>query len=130
MPVHTNSIGASTFIDLQGRLQPRSEQLEVLSRKGKDEVALRLTATKGRPVKLRSINYVASFAAAKTAIETYIGYKDGTKRTITQHSVSFGSFQVIDVIEVVAKAVTSVQGGLAGGEEVYHVCEWTVISVS
>jgi len=130
MPVHTNSIGGLQFVDLQGRIQPRSEQPEVFVRPGKDDVTIRLTAVRGRPVKLRSVNYVADWDAAKTAINAYISMKDGTAYAIIQHTTAYGNYLVLDVVELIARAVTNVVGGLAGGEEIHQVCEWTVIHES
>jgi hypothetical protein len=126
MPVHTNTIDAYEFEDIRGSLQPRSEELEVFSRPGKDDTTVRLTGVRGRPVQIQTMHYVASFEAAKNAISAYVQLKDGGNYEIVQHTTSFGSFRILDVVQVSARAVTSVNGSIIPGATVEQICQWTV----
>lgn len=126
MPVHTNTIDAYEFEDIRGSLQPRSEELEVFSRPGKDETTVRLTGVRGRPVQIQTMHYVASFEAARNFLSSYVQLKDGDNYEIVQHTVSFGDFRILDVVQVSARAVTNVVGAILPGATVEQVCQWTV----
>lgn len=126
MPVHTNTIGAQQFEDIRGSLQPESEELEVFARPGKDGTTVRLTGVRGRPVQIQTLHYVADFTAAKNALSAYVQLKDGANVEIVQHSVSFGDFRILDVVEIQARAVANVIGSLIPGAGVMQVCQWTV----
>jgi len=126
MPFHTNTIDAYEFEDIRGSLQPESEELEVFSRPGKDGSTVRLTGVRGRPVQIQTLHYVASFTAAKNALSAYVQMKDGGNVVIVQHSVSFGNFRILDVVELQARAVTNVIGSIIPGATVMQVCLWTV----
>jgi hypothetical protein len=126
MPVHTNTIDAYEFEDIRGSLQPRSEELEVFSRPGLDDTTVRLTGVRGRPTQIQTMHYVADFTAAKNAISAYVQLKDGSGYEIVQHSVSFGDFRILDVVELQARAVTNVTGSLIASPTVMQVCLWTV----
>jgi hypothetical protein len=126
MPVHTNTIDAYEFEDIRGSLQPRSEELEVFSRPGLDDTTVRLTGVRGRPTQIQTMHYVADFTAAKNALSAYVQLKDGNNYEIIQHSVSFGDFRILDVVQVSARAVTNVVGSLISGATVEQICQWTV----
>lgn len=126
MPVHTNTIDSEQFEDIRGSLQPESEELEVFARPGKDGTTVRLTGLHGRPVQIQTLHYVADFAAAKAALTAYVQMKDGANYEITQHSVSFGDFRILDVVEVEARAVTNVIGSIIANATVRQICQWTV----
>lgn len=126
MPIHTNTIASYQFEDIRGSLQPESEEIELFSRPGKDGSTVRLTGVRGRPVQIQTTHYVESFTAAKNAISAYVQLKDGGNVEIVQHTVSFGNFRILDVVELQARAVTSVTGSLVANPTVMQVCLWTV----
>ena len=126
MPVHTNTIDAFEFEDIRGSLQPESEELELFSRPGKDGSTVRLTGVRGRPTQIQTLHYVADFTAAKNAISAYVQLKDGSNVEIVQHSVNFGNFRILDVVEIQAQAVANVIGSIIPGAGVMQICQWTV----
>jgi hypothetical protein len=126
MPVHTNTIDAYQFEYIRGSLQPRSEELEVFTRPGKDDTTIRLTGVRGRPVQIQTMHYVADFQAAKDALSAYAQLKDGSQYEIVQHSISHGDYRILDVVQVSARAVTNVNGSLLTNPTVEQVCMWTV----
>lgn len=126
MPVHTNTIDAYQFEDIRGSLQPRSEELEIFARPGKDDTTVRLTGVRGRPTQIITVHYVADFTAAKNALSSYVQLKDGASYEIVQHSISFGDFRILDVVEVESRAVANVIGSLISGATVRQICQWTV----
>jgi hypothetical protein len=126
MPVHTNTIDSEQFEDIRGSLQPESEELEVFSRPGKDGSTVRLTGVRGRPVQIQTLHYVADFTAAKNALSAYVQMKDGGNVVIVQHSVNFGNFRILDVVEIEARASTNVIGSIVSNPTVRQVCLWTV----
>lgn len=129
MPALTNSIGAQTFLDLQGNLKPRSESLQVLVRPGVNDVRIRTDGVRGQPVRVRTIKYLASHAAAASKLDDYIALKDGAEYAVIQHSVSMGYYKILDVSQVSERAILNAVGGEAGGEQVEQVCDWTLIHV-
>lgn len=138
MPIHVNKIvyGADpedpedyfAFEDIQGRLQPKAEQLEVFVRPGHVGETLRKTGVRALPSQILTIHYVADWAAAKAAIESYIGLIDGDPYQIIQHTTSYGYFRVLQVVEVDARACVNAIGTLIANPTVVQVCQWTVIS--
>lgn len=126
MPIHTNTIDSYEFEDIRGSLQPESEELELFSRPGKDGTTVRLTGVRGRPTQIQTLHYVADFTAAKNAISDYVQLKDGGNVEIVQHTVSFGNFRILDVVELQARAVTNVTGSIIATPTVMQVCLWTV----
>lgn len=126
MPIHTNTIDAYEFEDIRGSLQPRSEDLEVFSRPGKDDTTVRLTGVRGKPVQIQTMHYVADFEAAKNALSAYVQLKDGASYEIVQHTTSFGNFRILDVAQVSARAVANVVGSIVPGATVEQTCQWTV----
>jgi hypothetical protein len=126
MPIHTNTIDAYEFEDIRGSLQPRSEELEVFSRPGVDDTTVRLTGVRGRPVQIQTMHYVADFTAAKNALSAYVQLKDGSSYEIVQHTVSFGDFRILDVVQVSARAVANVVGSIVPNATVEQICVWTV----
>lgn len=129
MPALTNSIGTETFLDLQGNLKPRSEDLQVLARPGVNDVRIRTAGVRGQPVRVRSIKYVASHTAAASKLDDYIALKDGAEYAVTQNSVSMGYYKVLDVSQVSERAILNAVGGEAGSEQSEQICEWTLIHV-
>lgn len=126
MPVHTNTIAGYQFEVLRNSLQPSSEEMELFTRPGKDGVTVRLLGLRGRPHQIFTVHYVADFEAAKDALSTYVALKDGDSYEIVQHSVSFGDFRILDVVEVDARAVANVNGSILPNPGVMQVCQWTV----
>lgn len=127
MPVHTNKIGAFYFNDIIGEIALRQEQVEVFERKGTDGVGLRTTGKRGRTFQLQTVNFVATYEYAKLAMVSYKALIGGPPQPIIRYTVSFGTFAVLDVVEVSAKAVLNTLGGMNPPNEVRQVCQWTLI---
>jgi hypothetical protein len=127
MPVHDHYIDAYQFEDLRGMIVPRSEDIELLARPGKDDTTARLTGVRGRPFAVVTMHYVADFEAAATAISEYVQLKDGNPYEVIQHSISFGFYRVLDVVEAVPpRAVASVVGSIIANPTVQQFCQWTL----
>lgn len=127
MPVLTNKIDTLFFDDLRGNIPLREQQLETFTRPGIDGVGFRKTGKRSQPTTLRTTHYVADWDAAKDAITAYQALVDTDPVTIIQHSTDWGTFKVMSVKQVEAKAVTSVIGSLVNNPQVLQTCEWTVI---
>jgi hypothetical protein len=127
MPLATNSIGEFQFEELRGSLQPRSQDLEILIRPGKDDSTVRLTGVRGKPFQVLTLHYVADFLSAKNAISAYVTLQDGNAYEVVQLDESIGYFRVLAVVEVSAMAVASVVGDtLIADPEVLQYCQWTL----
>lgn len=125
-----HSIAGYEFIEIQGSLNGRARQLEVIARKGQDDVTIRQTATRGRPITVRTVNYVSNFTGAVTAIDSYTELQDGNSYPVVQYGVDLGDWYVLQVREVSRQYVTNVIGGRVGGETCFHVCEWQLLHVT
>lgn len=125
MPIHTNTIDAFEFRDIQGNLQPKSPQLEVLVRGGHAGESIRTTGTRGVPCQIRTLTYQDNWDNARDALIAYTELKDGTPYEIVQHSSSMGLWKVLDVVQESARACMFQQQ-----EAVQRYCIWTVVSTN
>jgi hypothetical protein len=128
MPYHLNTIGIYSFEDIRGRLQPKAQQMEITVRAGLAGEAFRRTGVRAVPSQIQTVHYVADWAAARDAINAYIGLIDGHPYEIIQHSHTYGYFRVAQVAEVEARAVENVVGSIVATPTVLQICQWTVIS--
>lgn len=127
MPVLTNKIDTLFFDDLRGNIPLREQQLETFTRPGIDGVGFRKTGKRSRPATMRTTHYVADWAAAESAITAYQALVDVDPVVIIQHSNSWGTFKIMSVKQVEAKAVTSVIGSIVNNPQVLQICEWTIL---
>lgn len=124
MPIHTNSIGLHTFIDLQGTIDPRGEQLELFARPGFDGVVARRTGQRGEPFVLRSISYHTDFSASKTALLAFKANQGVDPQDVIQYSVNYGVFLVLRVRQVECHVM---QNCTAGAFTVRMICDWELL---
>ena len=127
MPVHTYRIGPHTFEDLQGNLIKRGEKLEIFSRPGIDGVGARKTGKRTGPFTVTSVHYVLDFQAARDAVTTYQAMRGVDPVEVIQHSISHGTYLVVDVQQVRVEAVLGVGSTLVTDPEVRQICQWTLI---
>lgn len=129
MPVYTNTIDAFEFEDMVGRLHPKAEQLEVLIRPGHDGETLRKTGVRAQPSQIVTMHFVADWAAAKAALEAYLGLIDGEAYEVVQHDESYGYFNVLNVVELrQTRFCTNVIGSIVANPSVQQFVQWTLLS--
>jgi hypothetical protein len=128
MALPENSIGAYDFDALNGRLQPKAEQLEVIVRPGHDGETTRKTGVRGLPSQIQTLHYVADRTAAQTAIVAYTALIGAAPQEITQRDVSFGYFKIINVVEVLVADCMKVVNPLIADPTAVQIVQWTVVS--
>lgn len=125
--------GEDDFVEfdaMRGRLQPRNEQPEVIVRPGKDGQIIRLTGVRGVPVRITTKHHVADWTAAKSAIDFYGSLIGGeTPVEIVQNDVSYGYFEILEVVEIEALPCINARGTIISNPTVIQFCGWTVLSV-
>lgn len=138
MALHANRIVYGADVDdpndyfafeaMRGRLQPKSEQLEVLIRPGRHGESIRTSGVRGAPSQIVTVHYVTDWTAAANAIASYVTLKDGLPYKFIQHTTYYGYFKILEVVEVDAAACVNVIGSIEPNPQVVQVCQWTVIS--
>lgn len=123
MPVHVNSIGSYTFIDLQGIIDPRSEQLELLNRPGYDGTIARKTGSRGEPFMVQTVTYCTDFSVAKDAVLLYKSLIGEDPQTVIRYTVNHGDFLVLRVREVSCRVMVNSTSGF----NVRLVCAWELL---
>ena len=137
MPFLTNKITDNAtptpdeyfFEDIQGSFQRRGAELQVIKRRGIDDVFLRDTGTRGQAFTFNTVHYVLDKQAAIDALDAYLLLLDGSVREIIQHSESQGYYLLIGVKEVERRTVVSVKNAIIANASVRQVCQWTAIHV-
>lgn len=127
MPIHTNSIGDFEFLSMSGAPELRREQVELIERAGVDGTALRKTGQRSRPFEVVTMNYEASFQAAHNKMLQYKSLIGDDPQEWIRHSISEGTWFVVDVKERELYAIFNAIGGLVGGEQACHVVSWTLL---
>lgn len=125
-----SSIGAIAFDDLQGALQPKCDQLEVIVLPGVDGEILRDTGNRADLTSVETLRYLANRAAAVSAISSYIALKDGAAYEVIQHGQSFGNFRVLGVQPLPLAAVANVIGSITANPGIALRCVWTILSTT
>lgn len=129
MPIHTNTIGAYSFEDIRGQLQPKQQQLEVIVRPGLRGESTRKTGVRGTPFQITTLHYVLDWDAAQDAMVTYLDLiHAGAPVEVIQHSLSYGYFKVLQVAQVEARACVNVIGQLVPNAELLQMVAWTLLS--
>ena len=124
MPVHTYSIGAQSFEDLQGSLQKRGQQLQRFVRPGIDGPGYRSTGKRTEQFAMISKHWVLNFTAAESALITYQTLIDLDPQVVIQHSVNHGTYKVIAVQQVSAIPTEGSTGTLIANATVLQTCRW------
>lgn len=120
------------FDDMVGALQPKREELQVLTRIGQDGERLRKTGVRARPTRLQTVLFVDDLNDANLLLGTdYISLIDGSSVEIVQYGQSFGNFRVIDVAQDELQAVSNVIGNIGGGTPTYEQrLTWIVLGTT
>lgn len=123
----SNTIGTAEFFDLVGTVYPRQPQIELIERPGVDDVGARFNGTRGKPFRLLSVTYFASFDYAYAEFSSYIALKQ-TLQVLTRNSTTIGNVLVIEVAEAKPpQAVYNVAG--APGAQCRAEVLWTLIAM-
>lgn len=127
MPVHTNSIGAYSFLDIEGAPILRQQQLEIIERAGVTGSGVRRLGSRGKVFELVTTNYVASFTTAKTNMDLYKAMVGTNPVTLIRQSVNEGTFIVMAVKERDRYAIFNAIGGFSGGEQCCQHVIWSLL---
>lgn len=114
MPALVNSIGAYTFIDLRGNLDPRQERLELLVRQGYDGLIARRTGSRGEPFSLTTVSYATDFETAKDVTFAFKALVGSDPLTIVKYSVDWGEYLLRAVRETQCRAMLNSTAGAYG----------------
>lgn len=124
MPVHLNSIDGLPFVDMQGNIEPRGEQLELFMRPGYNGHIARKTGVRGTPFRVRTVNYVSTLAYCKTVLEEFKLLIGVDPVEVYQYSVYRGTFLVLNVRQVEVKAMVNCT---LGNYQARLVCDWELL---
>jgi len=127
MPVHLNTIGYFQFLSMEGPPFLRQEQLELIERAGVDGTAVRKTGKRSKPFEIVTLNYEASLQSAHNKMLEYKAMVGDDPVEWVRHSVSEGTWLVLEVRERERYAIFNSLGGLVGGEQCCHVVSWTLL---
>lgn len=127
MPVHTNSIGEYQFLQMDGSIYLRQQQLELIERDGVNGTGVRKLGLRGKPFQLVTTNYEETFATAHTKMLAYKLLVGDDPVTLTYKSIDKGTFLVLGVVESDCFAIFNSIGGLVGGEECCQIVTWMLL---
>jgi hypothetical protein len=99
MPYLTNSIGAFTFISLEGEYDWEEQQITIDSRPGVEGMEFTLLGVKGQPFVLISLVDVNSLSDGKSLIEDYKNLVAGNPVTVWKNGVVYVSAKVLKVTQ-------------------------------
>lgn len=117
------------FDDMQGDLQPKQPQLEILARPGRDGERLRDTGTRAVPSRITTLLWVDDRADHLDLLDDYIALIDGDPYEIKQHGESYGYFRIVGVSPRQPIACLNVTGHVGGGTpQIMQIIDWVVIS--
>lgn len=130
------SIGAFSFLSLEGVPGVYAKQLELLALPYKDGESTRELGLHSEPFVLRSLADVASEAAAVATVNGYVGYIGNGTRALIYRSVTFTNDSVtplyVDVLDVRRGPIVPAHkmvGGLVlatGASGVVFQADWTL----
>jgi len=120
------SLGAQSFITFSGRVQPRAEESEEISREGEDGHEYRTIGTRSKPTQHRTERDVADAAAAETLEDAYRAMKS-TAVTLTYPDQRDRTVFVVDVQIERVRTEEAPAGGVAGGAVIVSAV-WTLQS--
>jgi hypothetical protein len=125
MALATWSIGAQSFIRLDGELAPKSQKLANRTRPGVNGVAFLDLGIQGDESELVGIVDISGASSANGLRASYASLV-GTIVTIVLESQSYANYLILDARVTKVQAVLTPRGGLVGGD---HLVEsrWRVI---
>jgi hypothetical protein len=132
MPVHTNSIGDFSFLEMRGSPFLRQQDLEIIERDGVNGSGVRRLGLRGKPFQLETTNYLHDFATALAAMDAYKEAVGDDPVPLIRHSENEGNFIVLGVAERDCYAIFSAIGGIVSVDnplphEVCQIVSWTLL---
>lgn len=129
MPIHDNTIGEYRFIDIQGNIEPRGQQLELIVRPGFDGLFARKTGSRGVPFTIRTVSYATTFTTARAATLLLKELIGAEPQEVIKYSVSHGNFLVLNVREIECRAMVNSTAENTSGPpfQVRMVHEWELV---
>lgn len=117
-----HSIAGYEFVELQGSFIARTRQLELITRKGRDDAIVRLNHINGPPFTITSVAYVEDWVVA---IDEYTNLIDGTPYSVVQYGYDMGDYWVLDVRQIDAVRIGAAVGAPANAQWKQR-CQWTL----
>lgn len=130
MPYLTNSIGAYSFISLEGEYDWEQPSLMIDSRPGVEGMDFTLTATKGQPFAMVSLTDVNSLAQGRLLIADYKLLIEGNPTTVIKDGEFYVSAKVLSVTPLrLARISTAVGNKQSVFAQAILQCRWELIAI-
>jgi hypothetical protein len=130
MPYLTNSIGAFSFISLEGEYDWEEQQIAIDSRPGVEGMEFTLLGVKGQPFAMISLVDVNSLADGKSLIEDYKDLVAGNPVSVWKNGEVYVSAKVLKVTPLrLAKIQTAVGNKRSSIAGAILECRWDLVAI-
>ncbi len=133
MAYKVNSIGAKTFMALEGAIELIQTPVQIIDRANVDGLDTRILAPKGRPFELISVSSAATETAAYTLAQGYIDLKADGLQVLKRADVDYSlapytqKAKVIDVAVVSTETMLALTGNITTNDVVLLTCRWLLV---
>jgi hypothetical protein len=130
MPYLIQSIGAFSFISLQGEYDWEQQRIAIDDRPGVEGMEFTLLGVKGQPFVMVSLVDVDSFAAGKQLIEDYKDLVAGNPVTVWKNSEVYVSAKVLNVTPLRLAKIQSAAGNKRSTSAgAILECRWDLVAI-